>query len=399
MTFNDGLGQVTHAEELDVSVELLPEGDDGTDALEGMMRELEAVEARVESEWTAAHKAAEPESPQPEVAMAPPPAPPEKGTERRSKKGGGNYAGDERPSTPPGKRAPDELASATPARPGATSPDTIRPDAAGSADGGSPSSTGGGRGGRGAKQKGSKEEVELQTLKSKARSEVLHKAILRQVCGPKPLIVRTEAALDSEHLGALAVGSLVRVIETQRTPDGRDLRAKVILPTVDEEEMLSALGSARGSAVGGSVIGSPRYGSPRPTNSKHPGEPLADPWHIWEERAEAYQRGETLSTSPERPAIAFRPKGFHAAREAVRAVQLANGGGVVGGGAVSSGAGGSADVNGDGDGGAASVPALFSQLLGWSRGANGGGANGGGGSGGGGGGGGHCARALRRLVG
>ena len=30
----------------------------------------------------------------------------------------------------------------------------------------------------------------------------------------------------------------------------------------------------------------------------------------------------------------FRPKGFHAAREAVRAVQLANGGGVGGGGAA-----------------------------------------------------------------
>ena len=62
--------------------------------------------------------------------------------------------------------------------------------------------------------------------------------------GPKPLIVRAEAALDSEHIGALAVGGVVRVVETRRTADKKDLRAKVILPSLEDDDLLSAIGSA-----------------------------------------------------------------------------------------------------------------------------------------------------------
>ena len=86
VTFNDSLNQVTHAEELDVSVELLDEADDGVDPIDAMMAALDSVEEREKDDWKRAKGFYDqPDEPDPEPEALPPTPAPE--SAHKKKKG------------------------------------------------------------------------------------------------------------------------------------------------------------------------------------------------------------------------------------------------------------------------------------------------------------------------
>ena len=115
----------------------------------------------------------------------------------------------------------------------------------------------------------------------KARDDIMSVrsgGLRRLVCGPKPLIVRAECALDSESIGALAVGGCVQVVETRRTAEG--LQAKVLLtaPPMPPPAPLDESGASESAGFGAS----PRFAFFTPRSiTRLPGEPLADPWHVY----------------------------------------------------------------------------------------------------------------------
>lgn len=217
VSFIDSLGQHTHAEDLDVFVELLAKVDDGLDPLEKMTnsvtaaeeRERRRAERRTQAEQLARDEVAAQSAPASltsptERATSPKPGDSVSKTaeNRRTQRGESNGAG-EAAGKEAGKEAskdPDRVAERR---------ESVRTKA--------PSS--------------SERRDDLKNTPLDEDSEPDDDAdappaeILRSIAGPKPLIVRAECDLESEQVGVLAVGGIVRVVAAQPTAQGT--RAKV----------------------------------------------------------------------------------------------------------------------------------------------------------------------------
>ena len=213
-SFLDGLGQYTHADDLDVYVELLPPTDDGTDGLERLIRAFQSVadkeRQRAERQVALLIKAS-----QGEAAAAVLSQPATKNTASKNAKhdAKGSAAAPSSLSPEQHKRQPTKEIPATEQK-ALPVDEESEPDKAG-ADGGASSA-----------QDGAAALAKVEAKVAEA---------LRCVAGLKPLIVRVSCELDAEALGMLAVGGLVRVVEARPTEHG--VRAKVELQlcrTTDE---------------------------------------------------------------------------------------------------------------------------------------------------------------------
>ena len=251
VSFIDALGQHTHAEELDVFVEPLAEGESGMDALEELTTRLEEAERRAREgiregsslrPGEASRESSEVGSPPmarsstPATSGAAAAAAPEKASPEKASGGGGKAS--------PWSMLREGLKGAV----GEATAVESELDAEAT---------------RKQREEMQREEESRVRL---ARNSVMGRPVTRLVVGPKPLIVRADSDMGSEQVGALAVGSLVQVVETRRTADGLRARVHLVPPSLPEvwQEELHAMSSARGSAVTsarGSARSSARYGA------------------------------------------------------------------------------------------------------------------------------------------
>jgi len=214
-SFLDGLGQYTHADDLDVYVELLPSTDDGTDGLERLIRAFQSV-ADKERQRAEKQAAVLIKANQGEAAAAVPSQPATKNAASKNAKhdAKGSAAVPSKavlssPSPEQHKRQPTKEIPPTELK-ALPVDEESEPDKAGS-------------------------DGRVSSAQDGAAALAKVAEALRCVAGLKPLIVRVSCELDSEVLGMLAVGGLVRVVEARPTEHG--VRAKVELQlcrTTDE---------------------------------------------------------------------------------------------------------------------------------------------------------------------
>ncbi len=298
VSFVDALGQTTYAEELDAYVEPLEASDDGTDRLELLASQCERDRwPSTASSGGGSTSGADPDGQiAPAEAMpSPPMAPPTLSVG----------------ATPPGARPPPPTASApTGADKG---PKNMQAKAAGARDG------------RARAERASAEGAppaaapapEAATTAVAAPSQPIDH-VWRLAIGPKPLIVRAECSLQSEQVGTVVAGKLVKVREAVRTPDG--LRCRIELPEEDMAVPVELTQRETIDAAAGYSQGSARLGSARSCASvrteggaialgRLPG-PYTDAFHvcnaITEPSAPPLSTHEQMSTGAFRPAVGSR---------------------------------------------------------------------------------------------
>ena len=262
LSFVDALGQTTFAEELDVYVEPLEPFDDGTDRLELLARQCERAGTLIDEDAG-------------RTALGP--------------AGGGTAAA-----------APAAAPSAAPA---------AGESANKAAKNGQPTAAKEGKEGKEEKKEGKKPRTDRVTKDDAAESappaadapaalavgavpSVPIGTVWRLAVGPKPLLVRADCSLQSEQVGTVLAGKLVKVLEAIRTDDG--LRCRIVLPSNDVDEVvpwLDGLNTLRdglggvggvGGGLGGSQVSSARMGSARSEVG-----PFSDPFHVCNSLVEA----------------------------------------------------------------------------------------------------------------
>jgi len=237
ISFVDSLGQFTHAEDIDVFVQLLPPTDDGTDPLDRLTsdykvsydRECRRAEKRAKAEQAALEASESQGGSAPTSQRNEPPT-------ISSSDGGGASASRKSVAGKPEKKSKGGAAEEAGSKPAPLAAE----EKALPAD--------------------EEDEPEFEEDLSMPYSDAPTDEVLRSVGGHKPLIVRTECDLDSAQVGMLAVGGVVRVVEARET--GSTTRAKVELQLCDVIDVdATGVQTARFSS-----FGSPR--SPQATTTQ-----------------------------------------------------------------------------------------------------------------------------------